>query len=230
MNEKLALLDSVHLNFSPQSLFILNITLAIIMVGVALGIKLQGFKDLLKHPKPFFIGVISQFFLLPAFTFLLAILLRVPESVGLGMILVASCPGGNVSNFMSSLARGNVELSVSLTMFSTLTAVLFTPLNFAIWGNLFLKFMAKHYGELTTISINFWEMAKAVVIILVIPITIGLFISRRWPKIAEKSGPYVRTISIIIFLIMVAVMIKNNWAFVVKYVKIVFILVYRFLF
>ncbi len=226
MYEGLASLDSVHLNFSSSSLFILNITLAIIMVGVALGVRLKGFKDLILHPKPFIVGVISQFFLLPAFTFLLAILLKIPESVALGMILVASCPGGNVSNFMSSLAKGNIELSVSLTMFSTLAAVLFTPFNFALWGGLFLKFAAKHYGELAPITINFWEMFKTVVIILLIPLTIGLFISNKWPKAAKKAGPYVRIISIIIFLVMVGVMIMNNWEFVVNYLEVVFLLVF----
>ncbi len=226
MYEALSHLDSVHLNFTPSSLFILNITLAIIMVGVALGIKLNGFKDLLLHPKPFIVGVISQFVLLPAFTFLLVILLRLPESVALGMILVAACPGGNISNFMSSLSKGNVELSVSLTMFATLTAVLFTPLNFALWGKLFIRFAAKHFSELAPITINFWAMFRAVVIILLIPMTIGLFISHKWPKIAKKSGPYVRIISVIIFLIMVVVMIMNNWEFVKKYVQVVFLLVF----
>ena len=226
MYEALSSLDSVHLNFSPSSLFILNITLAIIMVGVALGIKLKGFKDLLLHPKPFIVGVISQFILLPAFTFLLVISLKLPESVALGMILVASCPGGNISNFMSSLAKGNVELSVSLTMFSTLAAVLLTPFNFAMWGGLFLKFAAKHYGELAPITINFWEMFKAVVIILLIPLTIGLFISHKWPNAAKKAGPYVRIVSIFIFLAMVVIMILNNWEFVVNYVQVVFLLVF----
>ncbi len=226
MYEALSKLDAVHLNFSPASLFILNITLAIIMVGVALGIKLQGFKELMRKPKPFIVGVISQFFLLPFFTFILVLLLKVPESVGLGMILVASCPGGNISNFMSSLARGNVELSVSLTMFSTLTAVFFTPFNFALWGGLFLKFAAKHYHELAPVSINFWQMFKSVVIILLIPITVGLFISHRWPRAAKKAGPYVRVTSVFIFIAMVIVMIINNWAFVVKYVQVVFLLVF----
>ena len=225
MYEALSHLDSVHLNFSPSSLFILNVTLAIIMIGVALDIKLKGFKELMFHPKPFVVGIISQFILLPTATFLIAILLKLPESVGLGMILVASCPGGNISNFMSSLAKGNVELSVSLTMFSTLVAVLFTPFNFALWGGLFLRFATQHYGQLVPITINFWEMFKTVVIILLIPLTIGLFISDRWPKAAKKAGPYVRIISIFIFLIMVVVMILNNWQFVVKYVKVVFLLV-----
>jgi BASS family bile acid:Na+ symporter len=163
--------------------------------------------------------------LLPAATFLITIVLKLPQSIALGMILVASCPGGNISNFMSSMAKGNVELSVSLTMFTTLGAAIFTPLNFAIWGNMFIRFAQRNYTELTPISINFLEMLQSVVIILVIPIILGLIITRLWPKKAIKAAPIVKNISIFIFLALVAVMIYNNLEFVVKVVKIIFLLV-----
>ena len=203
-------LDSVKLNFSEGSLFFLNITLAIIMVGVALGIRLKKFKNLFLSPKPVIVGLISQLVLLPALTFLLTIILKLPESIALGMILVASCPGGNISNFMSSLAKANVELSVSMTMVTTLGAAVFTPLNFALWGNLFLKFASKNYQNLEAINIDFFQMLQTVVIILVIPIIIGLLITKYFSKVSAKSGPYVRKISIVIFLGLVVAMVFNN--------------------
>jgi len=226
MYEKLAALDSIRLNFSQSSLLVLNITIAIIMVGVSLGVRLKRFKKLFLNPKPVIIGVISQLVLLPAVTFLITISLKLPESVALGMILVASCPGGNISNFMSSLARGNVELSVSMTMVTTLGAAIFTPVNFALWGNLFLRFAVKNYAELDPISIDFFEMLQSVVIILVIPLIVGLLLTRFFPKVSLKAAPYVKNISIVIFMGMVVVMILNNWEFVVDYVKIVFLLVF----
>ncbi len=226
MYDALAGLDNVRLNFSPNSLLFLNITLAIIMVGVALGVRLKRFKKILLTPKPLIIGLISQLILLPAVTFLITISLRLPTSIALGMILVASCPGGNISNFMSSLAKGNVELSVSMTMFTTLGAAIFTPLNFAIWGKLFLNFATKNYGvAFVPVSINFFQMLESVMIILVIPITIGLLITRFWPKFSIKAAPYVRNISVIIFTILVIVMIYNNLEFVIDVVKLIFLLV-----
>lgn len=225
MYEALQALDDVRLNFSDGSLFFLNITLAIIMVGVALGVRLKRFKKLFQSPKPIIIGLISQLILLPSITFLLTIALRLPESIALGMILVASCPGGNISNFMSSLAKGNVELSVSMTMVTTLGAAIFTPLNFAIWGNLFLKFASKNYAELAVVSIDFFQMLQTVVIILVVPLIIGLLITRFFPRFSIKSAPYVKNASVVIFLVLVGVMIYNNFGFIVNFVKLIFVIV-----
>ena len=226
MYDALANLDSVKLNFSESSILFLNITLALVMVGVALGVRLKRFKKVLLAPKSLIIGLMSQLILLPAFTFLITIILKLPTSIALGMILVASCPGGNISNFMSSLARGNVELSVTMTMFTTLGAAIFTPLNFAFWGKMFLNFASNKYGvDLEPITINFFQMLETVVIILVIPIILGLIITRLWPKQSLKAAPYVRTISIVIFIILVIVMIYKNLEFVVDVVKLIFLLV-----
>jgi hypothetical protein len=140
MNSSLELLDKVHLNFSDSNLVFLNIALAFVMFGVALDIKVEHFRAILHNPKSAVMGFISQTFLLPAFTFLLVLVLNPTPTVALGMILVAACPGGNISNFISSMARANVALSVSLTALSTSAAIFFTPFNFALWGNLYVDF------------------------------------------------------------------------------------------
>ena len=144
MIEALKQLDNIRLNFSPESLFVVNLTLALIMFGVALGIKLDDFKRIINNPKPAIAGIISQFILLPFVTFLIVILLRnyITPNIAFGMILVASCPGGNISNFMSSLAKANAALSVSLPAFATLSAIILTPMNFSIWGGLYIKVYA----------------------------------------------------------------------------------------
>ena len=123
---------------------ILNLTIAFIMFGVALELKPEHFRNLALHPKAALVGAISQFLLMPFMTFLLALAFRnyITPTIGLGMILVASCPGGNVSNFFSALAKGNVALSVSLTAISDFGAILITPFNFAFWGTLFTKVYA----------------------------------------------------------------------------------------
>ncbi|PIZ10494.1 MAG: symporter, partial [Flavobacteriaceae bacterium CG_4_10_14_0_8_um_filter_31_99] len=116
-------IDSIKINFDSSGLWVLNIAIAIIMFGVALGISIDDFKRLMKHPKIVFVGVLSQFFLLPAFTFLAILLIKPHPSFALGMMLIAACPGGNVSNFFSKMAGGNAALSVSLTAFSTLICI-----------------------------------------------------------------------------------------------------------
>ena len=111
-------LDAVRLNFSQGDLLLLNLALALIMYGVALDLRWSDFKYLIQHPKAFFLGVFSQFLALPFLTWILITLLNPPPSVALGMFLVAACPGGNVSNFLTNLSKGNTALSVSLTAFS----------------------------------------------------------------------------------------------------------------
>jgi len=130
-------LDALKINFDTNGLWALNITLAIIMFGVSLGITIDDFKRLFSSPKVVLVGIFSQFILFPVLTFLLITIIEPYPSIALGMIMVAACPGGNISNFMTQLSGGNAALSVSLTAFATLVAVLMTPINLAFWGNLY---------------------------------------------------------------------------------------------
>src|SRR5690606_12153835 len=185
MKEALEFLDHIRLNFSPGGLFALNVTIAFIMFGVALDIKWQHFKDIILKPRSVIIGVISQFVILPLVTFLFILALNPTPTVALGMVLVAACPGGNISNFMSSLAKGNVALSVSLTAVSTLAATFMTPLNFALWGKLYLNYYNKAGAGnyLVPIEIDFLQMIQTVVILLGLPVIAGLLFSQYMPDI-----------------------------------------------
>ena len=227
MKEALEVLDNVRLNFSPAGLLALNITIAFIMFGVALDIKLKQFKDLMMHPKSVIIGVISQFFLLPAVTFIFVILLNPTPTVALGMILIAACPGGNISNFMTSMAKGNVALSVSLTAISTVAATFMTPLNFALWGKLFVK----HYTNvaannyLVPIDIDLWQMVQTVVILLGIPVMLGLLTAHFLPKFTAKIKKPIRKLSIVIFIVFVIILLSANFDHFRRFIHLVFIIV-----
>ena len=85
-------LDLVQLNFNQESVDLMNIAIAFIMFGVALGIKPEHFRVVVMRPKPVLLGVVSQYLLLPALTYLLVLVVRPSNSVALGMILVAACP------------------------------------------------------------------------------------------------------------------------------------------
>ena len=172
MNNSLEVLDHVRLNFSPAGLLFLNVALAFVMFGVALDIKVENFTDLLKKPKSAIVGFVSQTFLLPAFTFILVILINPSPTIALGMIMVAACPGGNISNFISSMAKGNVALAVSLTAISTLAAIFFTPFNFAFWGGQYIHFYNAHSaaGLVRPLEIDMFQMFQTVFILLGIPV------------------------------------------------------------
>ena len=126
------LIDSINVTMNAGGMNTINIVLAFVMYGVALGIRPGMFAEVFKKPKSLLVGMGCQLILLPLLTFLLAIAFgkSISWTMALGMILVASCPGGNISNFMSSLSKANIELSVSLTAISTALAILMTPFNF----------------------------------------------------------------------------------------------------
>ena len=86
--------DQIRLNFNAQGLLVINVAIGLMMLGVAIDLKLEDFKRIVQAPKAPVIGLVAQFILLPAFTFLLTMIIRPIPSIALGMILVAACPGG----------------------------------------------------------------------------------------------------------------------------------------
>jgi BASS family bile acid:Na+ symporter len=213
--------DAVQIQFSAQSLRVLNLSLAFIMFGVALQLTVDNFRQLARRPRPALIGVVSQFFVLPLLTFLLVLALQPTPSIALGMILVASCPGGNISNFMSMNANGNVALSVTLTAISTVAAILFTPVNLAFWGGLY----APAEPILRAVDVSFWTVFKTVALILGLPLIGGMAV-RHWAEAAaQRISRVMQGLSIAIFAVIVLVALMNNYASLIGYLGAVFGLV-----
>lgn len=229
MYEALLELDDLRLNFSQEGLFILNITLAFIMFGVALGIKFDHFKKIILNPRSTILGFISQFVLLPAVTFLLTALFhnQLTPTVALGMILVASCPGGNISNFISAMAKGNAALSVSLTALATLSAIFMTPLNFAFWGGMYTNLVSKvDAGSLLRpLEISPLHMFQTVFILLGIPLILGMLVNHKLPKLTEKIMKPFKQVSIVLFLIIVLLAFRDNYDFFIKHIHYILFIV-----
>ena len=223
MHDDLLLLDSIRLNFSQGSLHIMNISIGFIMFGVSLGIKWESFRDIFLNPRKIIIGLSSQFLVLPAVTFIAVWLLGdyITPSVAFGMLLVASCPGGNVSNFISSVAKANVALSVSLTAVGTVLAVIFTPLNFAFWGGLY----STTSPLLRPIHIDPFEMFQTVVILLGIPVAAGIIFSKKLPAITRKLQGPIRKLSLPAFAAVVVLAFRNNYEYFIRYINWIFIIV-----
>jgi BASS family bile acid:Na+ symporter len=199
----------------------LNLALAFIMFGVALSLETRHFREVARNPKGFWVGVVSQFIFLPAITFLLVYFLRPHPGLALGMILVAACPGGNVSNFYSLVAGGNVALSVSLTGFATFFAVFLTPLNFEFWGSI----LPETEEILNSIDISFFEMAKTLVLILIIPLLLGIWFRRKFPPLTIRIEKYVRILSFLILAAFIGFALAGNMDVFSKYIHYVVYLV-----
>ncbi|MFK7812887.1 MAG: bile acid:sodium symporter family protein [Maribacter sp.] len=213
-----SVLDTIQINFNQETLWVLNFALAFVMFGIALEISLSDFKRLLQNPKPILVGVFSQFLLLPAITFLLVIAIRPYPSIALGMFMVAACPGGNISNFISHLSKGNTALSVSLTAIATLLAVVMTPLNLQFWGSLYLPTAS----ILNTVAISPIEMIKLVALLLGVPLILGMYINHRAPKIAKRVAKILKGGTLVFFIVLVFIAIYNNRTIFMDYIFYVF--------
>lgn len=229
MIEALQEIDLIRLNFSEEGKTFLNLTIAFIMFGVALEIKPTDFRDILKKPKPVFVGILSQFLLMPLLTFSLALSLQdfITPTIGLGMILVAACPGGNISNFISSLARGNVALSVSLTAFSSLGGLILTPFNFTFWGNLYTRFYQGNVeSELVRqLNIDVIDVLQTIAIILGVPLLLGILFARYFPKIQERILIPIKRLSIFIFIALIVIIFTKNLDTFISYIQYIFFIV-----
>lgn len=213
--------DDAHLNFNAESLFFLNLCLGFIMFGVALNLKWRDFTALGRQPKAVFLGLLAQLFLLPAFTFVLVYIIQPYPSLALGMILVAACPGGNISNFISHLAKANVALSVSLTGIVTLLCVITTPFNFSFWSSL----LPISDTVRTQIHLDFWDMAQTILWLIILPILLGASCSHYLPKVAKAIQKPIQVLSLVIFVAFVLIAFYNNFEIFTNYFQYIFALV-----
>lgn len=226
MKEQLEALNAVSINFGQGGMTIVNFILAFVMFGVALGIKPQTFKDVFKNPKSVIVGIILQWVGLPAVTFAIALALSpwITPMIALGMILVASCPGGNISNFISSLSKGNVELSISMTAVTTAFAPLVTPFNFFLWGSLYSQVIA-FKSDIPTLVIPFFPMLEQILLLLGVPIFLGLLFARYFPNATKKITKPAQVLSILLFIGMVIVSFSQNFQIFLDNIFYVFFIV-----
>ncbi len=214
-------IDALRLNLGNDGLMVMNVSLAVIMFGVALELTIQDFKDIAKNPKATFLGSASQFILLPLLTFVLVWIMEPAPSIALGMMMVAACPGGNISNFFSLLARGNAALSVSMTAIATLFAIILTPLNFTLWASLYPPTQA----ILQEISLDLAKVFEIIVLILGVPLILGMIVRHTKPVIAEKLSPWIKGFGVVFFAGFVIVAFMMNFDSFIQYVEFVFLIV-----
>ncbi len=215
-------IDQVQLNFNPTGIMIINGAIGLMMLGVALELKFDDFKRIVAAPKAPAIGLFAQFLLLPAFTFLLTLIIKPYPSMALGMILVAACPGGNLSNIMTYLAKGNCAVSISMTAISTAAAVIMTPLNLSLWGSL----NPDTAVILKQVSLSPWNVFTTVFIILGIPLIIGMLAAKVFPTLVEKVRKPFKIFSLVFFILIVIGALAANWKYFIAYVGLVIFAVF----
>jgi BASS family bile acid:Na+ symporter len=178
--------------------------LGMIMLGMGMTLKAEDFSRVLRRPRTLLIGVGAQFLVMPACGFTIASMFGLPEEMALGLIMVSSCPGGTASNVIVYLARGEVALSVSMTMISTLLAVFLTPA--------LVYFLAGQF-----VPVNPWSLFQSVLWIVLCPLTVGFFWNRYFPYSASQVSSFSPIFSVLFILLIVGFVLSAKKALILEY-------------
>ena len=199
--------DQVQLNFNSATLAVLNVLIGLIMFGVALDIRVDDFRRVVRDPRGPLIGLGAQFLLLPAMTFVLVLIIEPLPSIALGMMMVAACPGGNFSNFLAHQAKANSALSVTMTAISTALAIVMTPTNLAFWGGLNPGTAA----ILKQVNLDPFDLFKTILVILGIPLVAGMWVAAKKPEWAARFRRPMKIFSLTAFGLFVVGALIGNW-------------------
>ena len=172
----------------------LPIALAFIMFALGLGLTGTDFLRVIKQPKDFFVGAISQIILLPVIAFVLVKIWPISPELAIGVMIIAAAPGGVTSNILTSFARGDVALSVSLTAIISLLSVITVP--FIIVTSLGLL-----GSENVSQNISLTSMAISMFLIVTVPVIIGMIFRRFASNTAINFEPIAKKISVVLFII-----------------------------
>lgn len=184
---------------SEQTL--LAVMIAAIMLGMGCSLTLRDFVRAFKKPQGILVGFVSQYGLMPLLAFLLAVSLNLKPEWAIGLILMGAMPGGSTSNIFTYFSKGDLALSVTMTTFSTLAAVVMTPLALVLYGS---RFMTED------ISVGFGSVVSGLVVML-IPVLIGMFIRRRNANVGAVLELMGGALGIVIILVLLGLWVPRNW-------------------
>jgi len=199
-------IDQATFNFNPQIGLAVAVMVGFLVFAVALDLTWEQFRQVLRKPRVPGVGLLAQYLVLPAVAFGIGLLMADTPSIALGLLLVACCPAGALSNYLTGVARGNVATSVSMTAISTLTSIVATPLLVAFWASLNPATRA----VLQQIDIDPKRVVMVLVIMLVAPITAGMFIRAKRPGTADRIRLWVRRVAGMVFAVVVAILLLGN--------------------
>jgi len=175
---------------------ILALSLMIIMFGMGLSLTIADFKRVVTYPKAVFVGLFSQIIILPLIAYIIAIGLNLSPTIAIGIMLLAACPGGATSNLLTHLAKGDLALSVSLTAIASILSIITIPV--------IVQFAITEFSDQNKlITVDAITMIKQLLLIVIIPVSIGMFVKAKYSSFAERMEKPVKLASFIIFILVI---------------------------
>ena len=181
----------------------LPLSLIFIMFALGLGLTLNDFINLVHTPKAFFVGIMNQMFLLPLVAFIIISLMGITKEIAVGMMILASCPGGVTSNIITKLAKGDTALSISYTAVISILTIVSLPM---ITGFSMKYFMGADAPPLNLLSLGF-----TMFLITALPVGIGLSVRSKYRTFADSFEATATKISIILFIIIILGALTSEW-------------------
>ena len=178
----------------------LPIALFIIMIGIGMTLTIRDFRQVAVYPKGMIVGTVAQILVMPLIAFMLATLLAVPPAIAVGLVIIAACPGGTTSNLFVLLSRGNIALSIVLTVSASLITILTLPL--------FTNIALQHYmGTEEDIVLPVWKTVGMLIGIVLFPVAIGMVVRTRKPEIARKAEGIVSIFGGIVLAVLIVALV-----------------------
>ena len=183
--------------------------LALIMLGLGLGLTIQDFLRVLKIPKDFLVGFISQLVLLPIVALSLALILKLPTELCVGLMLIACAPGGVTSNVLTKFADGDVALSITLTAIVSLVSIISVP---------FIIFSSIDFFEIDIVQeISMVGIALKMFLVVTVPVIIGMTIRYFAKNFVDNQAALVQKISIVLFILVFVAIYIEEWDNIISY-------------
>ena len=170
------------------------IILALIMLGLGLGLKIQDFTRVLKTPRDFFVGFVSQLIILPLIAYLLIIILKTPPEISIGVMIIAAAPGGVTSNILTKFANGDVALSITLTAVISLISIITVPIIIFTSADIF---GIKNISQ----NISMTGIALKMFLVVTVPVILGMIIRKLAENFVESKIKVFEKLNLVLFII-----------------------------
>ena len=187
---------------------ILPLSLVFIMFTLGIGLTIEDFKNILREPKAFGLGIINQMILLPIVAFFIVSIIKLPNEMAVGMMILACCPGGVTSNIITKLAKGDTALSISYTAVVSIASAITLPL--------IVGFSMQHFLASNAPTINILSLGLTMFLVTTMPVTIGLYINTKYHNITVPFLPIANKISTVLFIIIVIGALASEWDLFIK--------------
>jgi len=182
---------------------ILPVILAVIVFSLGLGLRAADFWRIATQPRAFGVGAFNQLIIVPAVAFGVVTLFALPAEMALGVMILAACPGGVLSNSASRYAGGNVPLSISLTAVISLVATITLPIIVAL--------SAAHFLGTDAPAINVTALGVQVFVLSAVPVGLGMALTRFFPGLVATAGPWISRLAFWLFLAMILAALISSW-------------------